>query len=405
MAQLKDLIVNGATRLIGDTFANTIQITTIKAPSTSGGATYTAGTNGYVLKSNGSSVYWGSDNNSVTGVKGSSESSYRTGQVNITAANIGLGNVENTKLSTWTGSTNITTIGTLSSGTVPLNLVSGADDLKAIEALTGTTGLLKKTAANTWTLDTTAYTTNTGTITEITAGAGLTTTSGGTADGGAISASGTLYLTACSTASSAGPTAAVNGANGNKVAIPSITIDQYGRVTSLSSFEYTSVNTNTLNTAGSTNSTSKLYVIGAPAQASSTRTYSHSAVYITNGTLNATTFVGALSGTAAHAIHSGSAGYATTAAYCANADSRVYNTTATTSWSGSGPYTQAITVSGIKATDVPIVGINLSSIAYASVDTYLQEYSYIYRCVTAANQITLYALQAPSIAIPIQLKC
>ena len=59
------------------------------------------------------------DNNSVTGVKGNSETSYRTGNVNITAANIGLGNVENTKLSTWAGSSNITTIGTLSSGTVP----------------------------------------------------------------------------------------------------------------------------------------------------------------------------------------------------------------------------------------------------------------------------------------------
>ena len=34
---------------------------------------------------------------------------------------------------------------------------SGNPDLKAIEAITGTTGLLKKTAANTWALDTTAY--------------------------------------------------------------------------------------------------------------------------------------------------------------------------------------------------------------------------------------------------------
>ena len=55
----------------------------------------------------------------VTGVKGNSETNYRTGNVNITAANIGLGNVENTKLSTWAGSSNITTIGTLSSGTIP----------------------------------------------------------------------------------------------------------------------------------------------------------------------------------------------------------------------------------------------------------------------------------------------
>ena len=36
-------------------------------------------------------------------------------------------------------------------------ITSGNDDLKAIEALTGTTGLLKKTAANKWALDTTAY--------------------------------------------------------------------------------------------------------------------------------------------------------------------------------------------------------------------------------------------------------
>ena len=55
----------------------------------------------------------------VTGVKGNAENSYRIGNVNITKANIGLGNVENTKLSTWTGTSNITTIGTLSTGTVP----------------------------------------------------------------------------------------------------------------------------------------------------------------------------------------------------------------------------------------------------------------------------------------------
>lgn len=40
---------------------------------------------------------------------------------------------------------------------IPLSIVTGADDLKAIEALAGTSGLLKKTAANTWTLDTTTY--------------------------------------------------------------------------------------------------------------------------------------------------------------------------------------------------------------------------------------------------------
>ena len=38
-----------------------------------------------------------------------------------------------------------------------LSTITGADDLQAIEALAGTSGLLKKTAANTWTLDTSTY--------------------------------------------------------------------------------------------------------------------------------------------------------------------------------------------------------------------------------------------------------
>lgn len=61
----------------------------------------------------------------VTGVKGGAETNYRTKNVNITKANIGLGNVENTALSTWTGSNKITSIGTLSSGTVPWARLSG----------------------------------------------------------------------------------------------------------------------------------------------------------------------------------------------------------------------------------------------------------------------------------------
>lgn len=43
----------------------------------------------------------------------------------VTKSDVGLGNVENTKLSTWAGSSNITTIGTLSSGTVPWARLSG----------------------------------------------------------------------------------------------------------------------------------------------------------------------------------------------------------------------------------------------------------------------------------------
>lgn len=56
--------------------------------------------------------YYDTDTHSVTGVKGNSESSYRTGNVNITAGNIGLGNVENKSSATIRGeltSSNVTT--------------------------------------------------------------------------------------------------------------------------------------------------------------------------------------------------------------------------------------------------------------------------------------------------------
>lgn len=46
---------------------------------------------------------------------------------------------------------------TVTYGNVAFADVTGAEDLQAIEALTGTSGLLKKTAANTWTLDTNTY--------------------------------------------------------------------------------------------------------------------------------------------------------------------------------------------------------------------------------------------------------
>ena len=78
-------------------------------------------------------------------------------------------------------------------GTIALSKITDADDLKAIEALTGTSGILKKTAANTWTLDTTNYTTNTGTVISITPGNGLINGTSGTSQT-AITTSGTISI-------------------------------------------------------------------------------------------------------------------------------------------------------------------------------------------------------------------
>jgi hypothetical protein len=84
--------------------------------------------------------------------------------VRITATTSGL-TISGTTNGTFKG--NVTGNVSGSAGSVALSGVTGADDLKAIEALSGTSGILKKTAANTWTLDTTAYTTNAGTVTSV----------------------------------------------------------------------------------------------------------------------------------------------------------------------------------------------------------------------------------------------
>ena len=92
----------------------------------------------------------------------------------------------------------------------------------------------------------------TGTVTSITAGAGLNTTSNDTAtDGGSITSSGTLYLTKSGvTAGSYGPSAAVTGNDGTTMNVPYITVDKYGRVTSISNKTYTAKNTTYTFTAG-----------------------------------------------------------------------------------------------------------------------------------------------------------
>ena len=49
-------------------------------------------------------------------------------------------------------------------------------------------------------------------------------------------------------------------------------------------------NTDTKNTAGSTNSASKLFLVGASSQAENPQTYSNNMTYVTNGVLNAKSF-------------------------------------------------------------------------------------------------------------------
>jgi hypothetical protein len=86
-------------------------------------------------------------------------------------------------------------------------------DLDSIAALAGTSGLLRKTAANTWSLDTASYLTGNQTITL----------------SGDVTGSGTTAITA--TLATSGVSA---GTYGSSTAIPAITVDAKGRVTAVS---------------------------------------------------------------------------------------------------------------------------------------------------------------------------
>lgn len=96
-------------------------------------------------------------------------------------------------------------------------------------------------------------TTNAGTITGVTAGNGLTGggTSGsvtlnvGAGTGISVAADAISLATSGVTAGSYGPTANVTGSNNATINVPQITVDTYGRVTSVTNRVYTSVNTDT----------------------------------------------------------------------------------------------------------------------------------------------------------------
>lgn len=134
MAQLKDLIVNGGSRLIGDTTVNTIQIGALKALTTSGGTEYGVGTAGQVLLSNGSNPYWGAAAPSVTEVTVSGWGFTKTsGTVRSIATSTGLsgGTI------TTTGTISLSAATTSSIGGVILSSQAGAA-LTTGTAATGT---------------------------------------------------------------------------------------------------------------------------------------------------------------------------------------------------------------------------------------------------------------------------
>lgn len=74
------------------------------------------------------------------------------------------------------------------------------------------------------------------------------------------------------------------------------------------------------------------------------------------------------------------------------------------SWSSSAPYSMTVTVTGILATDEPIIDCVLSSDADAS-KLILEAWGCVSRITTAANSITAYCYdKKPTVNIPIKIK-
>jgi hypothetical protein len=80
-------------------------------------------------------------------------------------------------------------------------------------------------------------------------------------------------------------------------------------------------------------------------------------------------------------------------------------TIGTGDWSGTSPTTAVKTVSGILSTDKPLIDIDLSAVAFADVEDKQTEYAKIYRvAATDDDEITFYALEAPTEELVIQIK-
>jgi hypothetical protein len=76
----------------------------------------------------------------------------------------------------------------------------------------------------------------------------------------------------------------------------------------------------------------------------------------------------------------------------------------TTGWSGSGPFTIAVTVNGILSTDKPLVDLDTSGITYSNLNTHNVDFGRLYRVVTTTNTLTFSATGVPSLAIPITIR-
>ena len=86
------------------------------------------------------------------------------------------------------------------------------------------------------------------------------------------------------------------------------------------------------------------------------------------------------------------------------AEVKTFTATVATGWTGSAaPYSKAVTISGLLASDAPIVDL-VASATYSTASAQIEAWGYVYRAVTSANTLTLYATEKPTVELPIQVK-
>lgn len=86
--------------------------------------------------------------------------------------------------------------------------------------------------------------------------------------------------------------------------------------------------------------------------------------------------------------------------------SKVFSGTLTIAgWQGTAaPFSQAITISGVLATDEPIIDL-VPSDTYTTAVTEDTAWVNIYRAVTAADTITFYAKEKPTVVLNFKARC
>ena len=73
-------------------------------------------------------------------------------------------------------------------------------------------------------------------------------------------------------------------------------------------------------------------------------------------------------------------------------------------WTGTGPYTQELTIQGIIANSQPVIDYDFSGATTSNIDTLLDEFNKVNRFVTGTNKITAYCYgNKPTVDVPINI--